>query len=167
MWSANGCGPTIIGRWWLWSDVVGRRVSDPANPRLTDADPCLQAFFPHLTHDRPMPPSLFPHYPTFSHALGFDLQVMGLYRGSDLVIFWWVCDLVLGDGFVIWFWVVGLWFGFWMGMVCGEPVVVGNLFNGFLQWTDGGWVWVLWFGFRFGFGFGFVIWFWVCFCLWF
>ena len=40
-----------------------------------------------------------------SHALGFDLG-----------IFWWVCDLVLGGGFVIWF---------WMGMVCGGPVVVG------------------------------------------
>ena len=115
----------------MWSDVVGRRVSDPANPRLTDADPCLQAFFPHLTHARPMPPSLFPHYPTFSHALGFDLQVMGLYRGSDLVIFWWVCDLVLGGGFVIWFLDgYGLWW------TSGG----GYLFNGFLQWTDGGWV---------------------------
>ena len=69
-----------------------------------------------------MPPSLFPHYPTFSHALGSDLQVVGLYRGSDLVIFWWVCDLVLGDGFVIWFWV---------GMVCGGPVVVGICLMGF------------------------------------
>ena len=36
--------------------------------------------------------------------------------GSDLGIFWWVCDLVLGGGFVIWF---------WMGMVCGGLVVVG------------------------------------------
>ena len=43
---------------------------------------------------------------------------MYLYRGSDLGIFWWVCDLVLGGGFVIWF---------WMGMVCGGPVVVGLL----------------------------------------
>ena len=43
---------------------------------------------------------------------------MGLYRGSDLGIFWWVCDLVLGGGFVIWF---------WMGMVCGGLVEVGLL----------------------------------------
>ena len=43
---------------------------------------------------------------------------MGLYRDSDLGIFWWVCDLVLGGGFVIWF---------WMGVVCGGPVVVGLL----------------------------------------
>ena len=43
---------------------------------------------------------------------------MDLYRGSNLGIFWWVCDLVLGGGFVIWF---------WMGMVCGGPVVVGLL----------------------------------------
>ena len=43
---------------------------------------------------------------------------MGLYRGFDLGIFWWVCDLVLDGGFVIWF---------WMGVVCGGPVVVGLL----------------------------------------
>ena len=30
---------------------------------------------------------------------------MGLYRGYDLGIFWWVCDLVL-DGYVLW-WVSG------------------------------------------------------------
>ena len=43
---------------------------------------------------------------------------MSLYKGSNLGIFWWVCDLVLGGGFVIWF---------WMGVVCGGPVVVGLL----------------------------------------
>ena len=43
---------------------------------------------------------------------------MGLYRESDLGIFWWVCDLVLGGGLVFWF---------WMGMVCGGPMVVGLL----------------------------------------
>ena len=43
---------------------------------------------------------------------------MGLYRGFDLGIFWWVCDLVLGCGFVIWL---------WMAMVCGGLVVVGLL----------------------------------------
>ena len=35
---------------------------------------------------------------------------MSLYKGSNLGIFWWVCDLVLGGGFVIWF---------WMGVICG------------------------------------------------
>ena len=55
---------------------------------------------------------------SLSHALGSDLQVVGLYRGSDLGIFWWVCDLVLGGGFVIWF---------GMGIVCGGSVVVGLL----------------------------------------
>ena len=43
---------------------------------------------------------------------------MSLYKGSNLGIFWWVCDLVLDGGFVIWF---------WMGVVCGGPVVVGLL----------------------------------------
>ena len=38
------------------------------------------------------------------------MQVVGLYRDFDLGIFWWVCDLVLGGRFVIWF---------WMGVVCG------------------------------------------------
>ena len=47
---------------------------------------------------------------------------MGLYRGFDLGIFCWVCDLVLGGGFVIWFWV---------GIVCGGPVVVGICLMGF------------------------------------
>ena len=70
---------------------------------------------------------------------------MGLYRGSNLGIIWWVCDLVLGDGFVIWS---------WMGMVCGGPVVVGiclMFFCGGPVVVDGGWVRVLWFGFGFGF----------------
>ena len=55
---------------------------------------------------------------SLSHALGSDLQVVGLYKGFDLGIFWWVCDLVLGGGFVIWF---------WMSMVYGGLVVVGLL----------------------------------------
>ena len=96
----------------------------------------------------PTSPNLLPRCPTFSQSLGSDLQVVGLYRGSDFGIFWWVCDLVL-DGYCLW----------WIG---GG----GYLFDGFLRLTSGGWwwwVWVLWFGF----GFGFVIWFWVCFCLWF
>ena len=73
---------------------------------------------------------------------------MGLYRGSDLGIFWWVCDLVLGGGFVIWF---------WMGMVCGGPVMMGLLvaamvevffffFFFFVSAMVGGgeWMWWLW-----------------------
>ena len=57
--------------------------------------------------------------------------------------------MVLGGGFVIWF---------WMGMVCGGPEVVGiclMVFCNGLVVVDDGWVSVLWFGF--GFGFGFVI----------
>ena len=57
---------------------------------------------------------------SFSHALGSDLQVVGLYRSSDLGIFWWVCDLVL-DGYGLW-WADGGWY----------------LFDGFLQWISGG-----------------------------
>ena len=79
---------------------------------------------------------------SLSHALGFDLQVVGLYRGSDLGIFWWVCDLVLGGGFVIWF---------WMGMVCGGLVAVGLLvlvmvvvFFFFFLVGGGEWMWWLW-----------------------
>ena len=67
--------------------------------------------------------------------------------------------MVLGGGFVIWF---------WMGMVCGGPVVRGiclMVFCGGLVVVDGGWVSVLWFEFGFGFGFGSMILFWVCFCL--
>ena len=69
---------------------------------------------------------------------------MGLYRGSDLGIFWWVCDLVLGGGFVIWF---------WMGMVCGGPVVVGLLVAAMVEVSffffpavvgGGEWMWWLW-----------------------
>ena len=49
---------------------------------------------------------------SLSHALGFDLQVVSLYKGSNLGIFWWVCNLVLGGG---------LWFGFgWVWFVVGQ-----------------------------------------------
>ena len=60
---------------------------------------------------------------------------MGLYRCSNLGIFWWVCDLVLGGGFVI---------SFWMDIVCGGPVVVGISLMGFcggpVVVVDGEWV---------------------------
>ena len=54
---------------------------------------------------------------------------MGLYRDSDLGIFWWVCDLVLGGGFVIWF---------WMGVVCGGFARGGDC-GGFFFFSLYGW----------------------------
>ena len=54
--------------------------------------------------------------------------------GSNLGIFWWVCDLVL-DGYDLW----------WAG---GG----GYLFDSFLWWTGGGWWWL---------GMSFMVWFWV------
>ena len=44
---------------------------------------------------------------------------MGLYRDFDLGIFWWVCDLVLSGGFVIWFWRGVVYGGFVGGGVYG------------------------------------------------
>ena len=58
--------------------------------------------------------------PNLSHTLGFDLQVVGLYRGFDLGIIWWVCDLFLGE------------YGLWWTDGGGYP------FDGFLWWTSGG-----------------------------
>ena len=88
---------------------------------------------------------------SLSHALGFDLQVVGLYRDFDLGIFWWVYDLVLGGGFVIWF---------WMGVVCGGFAGggdCGGFFFFFPLWLvvvcggggGGGGFFLLWFFFFF------------------
>ena len=58
---------------------------------------------------------------------------MGLYRGFDLGIFWWVCDLVL-DGY-------GLW---WAG---GGGFASGSNGGGFFSLAvvgGGEWMWWLW-----------------------
>ena len=73
---------------------------------------------------------------SLSHTLGSDLQVVGLYRGSDLGIFWWVCDLVL-DGYSLWWWVC--WWRRWWSF----PFF---FFFFFLSALVGGgeWMWWLW-----------------------
>ena len=116
---------------------------DTAKPHLTNADPCCQAFFPHLIHiakSSPMLPSLLSRIGFRFAGCGF---VLGFWFGHILVGLWfgfgWVWFLV--DQwwwvFVWWVFAVDRW---WVGM-------------SFMIWF---WVW-----------FRFVIWFWVCFCLWF
>ena len=62
----------------------------------------------------------------------------------------WVPIWAYFGGFMIWFWVVGLWFGFeWVWFVV---VICLMVFCNGLVVVDGGWVWVLWFDF----------WVWVC-----
>ena len=69
-------------------------TAKPSLPMPNLAKPSSHAWPSQPTLDRHWPTllNLLPCCLTFSHTLGSDLQVVGLYRGSDLGIFWWVCD---------------------------------------------------------------------------